>query len=204
MDEGAFDIAAHDARERDMQHIHGLATGRACQSHGLATERRKLDENPKRYDQGKTYRYARVHHAGADGDHARGALTRHVGRRRSHGGQGFVHVRLHRVVLEHVGIASIHAVGPAHEVVDVAGDALYEVGELLSKAERRGEHEEADESQHGNHEHIGDPCSRRARDALGFQLVHRAAEAEHDDQRPEQDADRDAEDIDKVDRCACK
>ena len=55
--------------------------GRACQSHGLATERGKLDEDPKRYDQGETHRYARVHHAGADGDHARGALSRHIGRR---------------------------------------------------------------------------------------------------------------------------
>ena len=81
LDERSLDIAAHDARERDVQHIHGLAMGRACQSHGLATERRKLDEDPKRYDQGETHRYARVHHAGADGDHARGALSRHIGRR---------------------------------------------------------------------------------------------------------------------------
>ena len=70
-----------NARERDVQHIHGLAMGRACQSHGLATERGKLDEDPKRYDQGEAHRYARVHHAGTDGDHARGALSRHIGRR---------------------------------------------------------------------------------------------------------------------------
>ena len=54
LDERSLDIAAHDARERDVQHIHGLTTGRARQSHGLATERRKLDENPKRYDQGES------------------------------------------------------------------------------------------------------------------------------------------------------
>ena len=76
LDKRALDIAAHDARERDVQHIHGLTTVKGLPdrmvSRPSAGSSMRIQNAT---DQGEADCYARVHHAGADGDHARGALS---------------------------------------------------------------------------------------------------------------------------------
>ena len=76
----ALDVAAHDARERDVQHFQILVALRVDEAHAFASKLRKLHEDPESHHQRKPERNERVDQTRPDGDHAVGAIA---GERRS-------------------------------------------------------------------------------------------------------------------------
>ena len=105
----AFDITAHNARERDMEELERLFVLGPEQALELAAERGQLHENPEGNDKRKADSDERVRHARPEGDHAACALACHVGRGVGKRAERRFEPLVDGVVLEHVGIAFVHA-----------------------------------------------------------------------------------------------
>ena len=103
--------------------------------------------------------------------------------------------RADRLVLEHVGVARVDVVCPVGDALHVDGDVLDQVRELGVHANARREQKECHERQHREHDHVADSCAHRSVDADLLELVHCAAQDEHDDGRPNDDGDRHREDV---------
>ena len=77
----ALDVAAHDARERDVQHFQILVALRVDEAHAFASKLRKLHEDPESHHQREPERNERVDQTRPNGDHAVGAIA---GEREAH------------------------------------------------------------------------------------------------------------------------
>ena len=102
----------------ELERLFMLGTEQALE---LAAERGQFHENPEGDDERKADGDERVRHARPEGDHAACALARHVGRGVGKRAERRLEPLVDGVVLEHVGVAFVHAAQPARDLPNVRG-----------------------------------------------------------------------------------
>ena len=183
-----------------MQHLEVLLAVGTGEALALAAERGQLHQDPERHHQTEADGDEAVGDAGADRDGPRRALAEEVGRPRAHGGQHVVDALAHALVLEQARVAMVDAVAPVDSALHIAGDALHQVGELVAEAEHRREHQDEQRSEHDEHDDVGDGGADAAVDAALLEAIDDAAQAEHDDGRPDDHAHGSGQHVEQVDR----
>ena len=164
----------------------------------FAPELRQLHKNPEGNHEGEADSHKRVGESRAECDGARGAVLREVARPIHGGGLHVGDECADGLVLEHVGVARVHVVRPVRDALHVDRDVLDQVRELGIHANARREQKECHERQHREHDHVTDGRAHRSVDADFLELVHRAAQDEHDDGRPDDNGDGHRKDVQKL------
>ena len=186
MDERRLDVAAHHAREREMQHLGFLRTAFGNETLRLAADRGKLHKDPERHDQREADHHGRVDDARAEAEHAVGRKARRGrGPRRERLG-GRIEPIAHRLVLQNGGVLLIEAIHPVDHALHVTGKACQHIGELFGYAGCRREHDAQKNAEHHGRPRIRKSGSEDARNAEALELAHGPAKAQDDDHRPRQ------------------
>ena len=170
----------------------------ANQAQHLAVQLWQCDEHPEGDDQRETDAHDDVRHRRAHVDDPRCAVRGEVLKPRAERLQCAGDPIAHFLALQDVGIAIVQVGRPRLEVLHDGGQVGHEVDELVADAEHRREDDNHEQHDDGHEQHIRQQRANRSVDTALAEPFNRAAQDEHEHDRPHDDADGVRQDARKV------